>query len=163
MIDISILIFLAALIALVAIFFVKWRRLGDSEGEEYPSKDLSYENFQKLQKQARYLWLTVIHGGAIIVSKTWARITHFISGVFHKGAKRIEREIMKHEKNGAGEGRQSVFLTTVKTYKHEIKKLKGRVEEELPRPRMEPIPPSIGDEEVAILKKSDTIDETEEE
>lgn len=162
MIDISILIFLAALIALVAIFFVKWRRLGDREREEYPSKDLSYENLQKLQKQARYLWLAVIHGGAIIVSKTWARITHFISGVFHKGAKRIEREIMKHEKNGTSEGRQSVFLTTVKTYKHEIKKLKGRVEEELPRPRTNPTPPAP-DQEVAILEKSDTIDETEEE
>lgn len=133
MLDISVIIFAAALIALVVMFLLQWPKVRDGrvDGSHKPS----YEHWEALRKKSRFIWLAFAHGSAIIASKTWARITHFVSGTLHKGAKRLEREIMKHEKSNGETGRQSVFLTTVKTYKHEIKRLKGRVEEELPRPR----------------------------
>ncbi len=135
MFDISIIIFTVSLLAIVILFAVQAGRIGD---REYPSKDLSYENFYKLRRRTYEFFQFVIHSLAIILSKSWARVTHFISSIFHKGVKRIDRELQKHEKRSAeGIAKQSVFITTVKAYKHELKKLKGKVEEELPRPRTE--------------------------
>jgi hypothetical protein len=95
--------------------------------------------------------LAVTHGTAIIITKLWVRVVHYISRFFRNSLKKIEARLMKLEKKNEGNpGGQSVFLTTIKTYKHEVKKLQGRVEEELPRPR----------EEVANLENSDNIDES---
>ncbi len=135
MFDISIIIFAASLIGIIILFVVQAGRIGD---EEYASKDLSYENFHKLRKRIFEFWQLIIHSLAIILSKSWARVTHFVWGIFHKGAKHIDNQLMKHEKRKSdGEVKQSVFITTVKAYKHEIKKLKGRVEDEKPRARNE--------------------------
>lgn len=141
MIDISIIVFLVSLVAIIVMFVAQYRRLKATGqlGMDFPSKDLSYESFQSFSKKLGTLWLTIIHTVAIILSKLWARLTHYLASGFNKAAKKIEHQIIKTEKrNGAG-GRsgRSVFLTTVKAYKHEIKKLKGRVEEEKPRPRDE--------------------------
>lgn len=135
MFDISIIIFAVSLVTLVIMFAVQSRKIGN---QDYPSKDLSYDNFQKLRRRIYEFSNFIIHSAAIILSKTWARINHFIWSLFHKGVRHIDAAIMKHEKKQSdGEAKQSVFITTVKAYKHEIKKLKGRVEEEQPRPRGE--------------------------
>lgn len=135
MLDISVIIFVASLIAIITLFAVQAGRVGDAV---HASKDLSYENFQKLRRRSYEFSQFIIHSIAIILSKFWARVTHGISSIFHKGVKHIDKQLMKHEKKSAeGVATQSVFITTVKAYKHEIKKLKGKVEEELPRARTE--------------------------
>lgn len=133
MIDASVIIFAASLISMIALFAYQAGRVGDAN---HASKDLSYENFQKLRSRSYEFSQFLIHSIAIILSKSWARVTHFVWGIFHKGVKHIDRQLQKHEKRTAeGVATQSVFITTVKAYKHEIKKLKGKVEEELPRAR----------------------------
>ena len=135
MIDVSVIIFLIALISMITLFAFQANKVGDVEHE---SKDLSYENFQKLRRRSYEFSQFIIHSFAIILSKFWARITHFVWSIFHKGVKHIDKQLQKHEKKiESGEAKQSVFITTVKAYKHEIKKLKGKVEEELPRARTE--------------------------
>ncbi len=157
MFDISIIIFALALIAIIVMFISQYRKLkrNGTLHNDFPSKDFSYENFELLNTKMRRLWLTTIHGGAIIATKVWVRITYYISTFFHRGFKKVEERIIRIEKKNKenGDRSQSVFLTTIKTYKHEVKKLKGRVEEELPRPREER-------EEVANLEKSDNINES---
>lgn len=159
--DISIIIFFAALIAITAMFVAQARRLkrGEIEEASFSSKDLSYENFHSMNDRVKKLWLRAIHALAIIASKIWARITHSVTLAFHKGVKRVEHQLIKHEqKNGAADMTdRSVFLTTIKTYKKEIKKLQGKVEEELPRPRTTDTAQS---ETVAISEKIVTIDES---
>lgn len=138
MIDVSIIIFFLALISIVYIFArqAKILRRENRLNETFPSKDLSYENFRILNEKTKHLWLEFIHSVAIVLSKFWARFTHHTGTWFHKGVSRVEQQLIKHEKkNGEALVKQSVFLTTIKTYKKEIKKLKGKVEEELPRPR----------------------------
>lgn len=139
MIDVSIIIFTISLIAIIAMFISQYKRLkkaGELE-KEFPPKDLSYESFQSFTIRLKKFWLALAHSIAIIISKLWARLTHYLSHTFNKTMSKIEERIIKSEKkNNSGESQsQSVFLTTIKTYKHEIKKLKGRVEEEAPRPR----------------------------
>lgn len=140
MLDISIIIFSISLIATIAMFVSQYKKLkknGELE-KEFPVKDLSYESFQSFSIRLKKFWTVFIHSVAIIISKIWARITHYLSQTFKKGMSKIEERIIKGEKknNINNENRsQSVFLTTIKTYKHEIKKLKGRAEEEAPRPR----------------------------
>ncbi len=135
MLDVTVIIFLIALVSIITLFAFQAGRVGDTE---YPSKDLSYENFQKLRTRSYEFSQFIIHSLAIILSKTWARITHFVWSIFHKGVKHIDKQLQKHEKKiEEGVAKQSVFITTVKAYKHEIKKLKGKVEEELPRARTE--------------------------
>ncbi len=139
MFDVSIIIFFLALIGIVWMFASQAKRLRreDRLHDAFPSKDLSYENFKLLNEKARKLWLEFIHSTAIVLSKFWARLTHHIGTWFHKGIRRVEQQMIKQEqKDGNGEVKQSIFLTTIKTYKKEIKKLKGAVEEELPRPRI---------------------------
>lgn len=161
MIDISIIIFLLALLGIAAMFISqrgKLRRDANLQNAAY-SKDLSYENFKILNNKARKAWLEFIHTTAIILSKLWARITHYIASIFHKGVRRVEEQLIKHEKKAAANGEeipQSVFLTTIKTYKKEIKKLKGKVEEELPRPRIVDEPRNVVD----IRPDINTIDES---
>ena len=138
MIDVSIIIFFLALISIIYIFArqAKTLRRKNRLNETFASKDLSYENFRILNEKTRRLWLEFIHSLAIVLSKFWARFTHHVGTWFHKGVSRVEKQLIKHEKqNGDMVVKQSVFLTTIKTYKKEIKKLKGKVEEELPRPR----------------------------
>lgn len=154
MFDISIIIFVVSLLAIVILFAVQAGRIGD---REYPSKDLSYDNFHKLRARIYEFLQFVIHSLAIILSKLWARVTHFISSIFLKGVKHIDKQLQKHEKRSAeGVVKQSVFITTVKAYKHELKKLKGTVEEELPRPRTIPERNVVVDNEAKI----NTIDES---
>ncbi len=161
MVDISIIIFFAALIAIMALFFIQARRLkrGMIEASSFSSKDLSYENFRIINDRMKKFWLHGIHALAIIASKVWARITHSVTIAFHKSVKRVENQLIKHEQKSGLLDRteQSVFLTTIKTYKKEIKKLQGKVEEELPRPRTEDSEPL---DVVAISEKIDTIDES---
>lgn len=157
MIDISIIIFLLALIGIIAMFISQKKKLkhGGDLASAYSSKDLSYENFKILNEKLKVMWLKFIHTTAIVLSKLWARLTHTIVSWFHRGVKRVEEQMIKHEKKHGPDDitKKSVFLTTIKTYKSEIKKLKGKVEEELPRPReSEPI--------VAISEKNDNIDES---
>ena len=142
MFDVSVIIFVVAVIGMITLFALQANKVGETD---HVSKDLSYENFQKLRRRSYEFSRFVIHSLAIILSKTWARITHFIWGIFHKGVKHIDKQLQKHEKKIAeGVAKQSVFITTVKAYKHEIKKLKGRVEEELPRARTEiPTSPQV--------------------
>lgn len=139
MFQISIIIFVLTLIAIIVMMVMQYNRL-KKRGElmkEFSSKDLSYESFVSLNKKLQTLWLILIHTTAIVLTKIWARITHFVSSMFHKGISKVEQQIIKREKErGIGdEVPQSVFLTTIKTYKNEIKKLKKKAEEELPRPR----------------------------
>lgn len=141
MFDLSVIIFVLALVGIIVMMTAQFRRMkasGDM-AREFPKKDLSQENFRLLEKRARHLWLTVSHGTVIIATRAWVRLTHFVSKFFRRGFRKIEERMKKIEKkNATGESRgQSLFLTTIKTYKHEIKKLNGRVEEELPRPREE--------------------------
>jgi hypothetical protein len=113
------------------------------------SKDLSYNNFILLSNKFKAILNNSIHLLAIVISKMWARLTHFISSIFHKGARMVEEQLIKHEKkNGVTDTtKQSVFITTIKSYKSEIRKLKNRVEEELPRPRTEDKNTSVDKEE----------------
>lgn len=139
MIDISIIIFLLALIAIIVMFVSQYKKIkqnGDIE-KDFPSKDFSRENFELLNNKAKRFWLIFIHGIVIIATKIWARLTHHVSLFFKKSLEKFEARIIKHEKKNATDRNQaqSIFLTTIKTYKHEIRKLKGSVEEELPRPR----------------------------
>lgn len=139
MFDVSIIIFLLTLVSIVWMFASQMKKLRreDRLHDAFPSKDLSYENFKLLNDKTKKLWLEFIHSTAMVLSKFWARLTHHIGTWFHKGIRRVEEQMIKQEnKNGDSEVRQSVFLTTIKTYKKEIKKLKGKVEEELPRPRI---------------------------
>ena len=140
MIHISIIIFALALISIIVMMVSQYKKLVRSGAidKDFSSKDLSYENFVSLNKKLRTLWLVFIHTTAIVLSKIWARTTHFISSIFHKGISHVEKQIIKREKARTQEGEeipQSVFLTTIKTYKNEIKKLKKKAEEELPHPR----------------------------
>lgn len=138
MFDVSIIIFFLALIGIVWMFASQAKKLRreDRLHDAFPSKDLSYENFKLLNEKTKKLWLEFIHSTAVVLSKSWARLTHHIGTWFHKGIRRVEEQMIKQEnKNVNGEIKQSVFLTTIKTYKKEIKKLKGKAEEELPRPR----------------------------
>ncbi len=161
MIHISIIIFAATLIAIIVMMVKQYSKLSAS-GEldkDFSSKDLSYENFVTLNKKLATLWLIFIHTTAIVLTKLWARLTHFISSIFHKGVNHVERQIIKREKARSQDGEgvpQSVFLTTIKTYKNEIKKLKRKAEEELPRPRTMQGPKPLVDNRADI----NTIDET---
>lgn len=154
MLDISMIIFVLALVAVIVMFVRQYKKLKvDGElDKEFPTRDFSYESFQTFNKKLWQMWLMVIHGTAIVGTKAWAHTTHHTTKVLRKGLKKIEDRIIKSEKkNSDGTPReQSVFLTTIKTYKHEIRKLERRSEDELPRPR----------EEVANLQKSDNINET---
>ena len=160
MLNVAIIIFLVSLIAIVVMMTSQYKKLklrGDL-AKDFSSKDLSYENFVTLNKKLRTLWLVFIHTTAIVLTKSWARITHFVSSVFHKGVSHVEKQIIKREKerNGNGEVPQSVFLTTIKTYKNEIKKLKRKAEEELPRPRQMQGPTIVVD----TKEDMNTIDES---
>lgn len=159
MFDVSIIIFLLALVGIVWMFASQAKRLRreDRLHDAFPSKDLSYENFKILNDKAKKLWLEFVHGAAVVLSKSWARLTHHVGTWFHRGIHRVEQQLIKHEKkNGKGEVKQSVFLTTIKTYKKEIKKLKGKAEEELPRPRVaEESTPSVDN-----MTDMNTIDES---
>jgi hypothetical protein len=162
MIDASVIIFFATLIAILVMFVHQGGKLKRGEIDEatFSSKDLSYENFRIINDRVKKLWLKSIHALAIMGSKVWARITHQVTTAFHKGVKHVENQLIKHEqKNGADSDvtDQSVFLTTIKTYKKEIQKLQGKVEEELPRPR---VTEEQHSETVAISEKIDTIDES---
>lgn len=103
----------------------------------YGSRELSYANFKILNNRIKKLWLSFIHTLFIIISKLWARLTHHVSAVFNKGVKKIDEQLLKHEKKTRTSlnANQSLFITTVKSYKNEVRKLKKRVEDELPRPR----------------------------
>ena len=103
----------------------------------YRSKELSYANFKILNNRIKRLWLSFIHTLFIIISKLWARLTHHVSAIFNKGVKKIDEQLIKHERKTrtSPSNNQSLFITTVKSYKTEIQKLKKRVEDELPRPR----------------------------
>lgn len=135
------IIFLASLIAIIVMIVRQYKKitLTGEIHQDFSSKDLSYESFRTIQSKSRRLWLVIIHTVAIVASKAWARITHEITRLFHKFFNKLEERVKKHEnRHGSGEAReQSVFLTTMKTYKHEIKKLRGKVEEEAPRARGE--------------------------
>jgi hypothetical protein len=159
MFDISIIIFLLALLGIAAMFLSQSKKLKRGElGSAFASKDLSYENFKILNEKTKVLWLQFIHAAAIILSKLWARLTHHIVSWFHRGVKRVEDQLIKHEKKHGTDDitKKSVFLTTIKTYKSEIKKLKGKVEEELPRPRIVDEPKNVVD----IRPDINTIDES---
>lgn len=139
MFDISIIIFLVSLVSIIGMFFIQYRKLKKS-GElekDFPQKDLSYESFRNFSIKLKRLWLIFIHSAAILFSKIWARITHKLAFWFNKFTKKIEERIIKSEKSDSKEINQSVFITTIKAYKHEIKKLKGRVEPDKPKPRKE--------------------------
>ncbi len=139
-IDASIIIFILTLLGITWMFVSQRRKLSHDEslGAEFSSKDLSYENFKLLNERAKLLWLQFIHATAIVISKLWARLTHHAVSWFHKGVRRVEEQMIKQEKRYGSDhiANRSVFLTTIKTYKGEIKKLRGKVEEELPRPRI---------------------------
>lgn len=138
--DVSIIIFLGSLIGIIGMLVFQYRKLKASGGlDGTEPRALSYETFKTFGKKLSRLWLIVLHGTAVIGTRAWARTTHYTSATLKKGLKKIEDRIMQAERSAAtGERRsQSVFLTTIKTYKHEIKKLQGRAEEELPRPRVE--------------------------
>lgn len=158
MFDISIIIFLLAVLGIAAMFISQGKKLKHGgETRAFHSKDLSYDNFRLLNAKGKKIWLEFIHTAAMILSKLWARITHYIGSIFHKGVRHVEKQMIKHEKQAAsGEAPQSVFLTTIKTYKKEIKKLQGKVEEELPRPRIVDAPKNVVD----IRPDINTIDES---
>jgi hypothetical protein len=155
MIDISIIIFFASLISITTLFVIqnsKLKNKGDVQTVEN-SKDLSYANFKILNNKFKKIWLSSIHTIFIIISKLWARFTHYVSSIFHKSFNKIEEQLIKHEKKNkeTNTTSQSLFITTIKSYKNEIKKLKNKVEEELPRPRAEKKTKDI------IIDKSDDI------
>jgi len=140
MLDISIILFIASLIGIIVLFSVRYWQLKSSNGlnEEFPAKDLSYESFRKFSIKLKRLWLVSTHTIAIIVSKSWARLTHYLASSANKLGNKIEEQIIKTEKNGSSPNKKhSIFLTTVKAYKHEIKKLKGRIEPDKPKMRVE--------------------------
>lgn len=102
------------------------------------SRDISYETFKSLRIRTRNLWLVATHALAIVASRIWARLTHRVGKFGNRVVRKIDERIKKHEKENAEKNRpQSIFLTTIKAYKHEIKKLNGSVSEELPKPRSE--------------------------
>ncbi len=141
MIDVTMIIFTLALIGIIVMFvhqYKKLKRSGDLD-KEFPTKDFSYENFQTFNKKLWRMWLAFIHSAAIIGTKAWAHTTHHTTKVLRKGLQKIEDRIIKSEKrtNNGIPREQSVFLTTIKTYKHEIRKLERRSEDEPPRPRNE--------------------------
>lgn len=140
MIDISIIIFVASLITIIVMFVFQYKKL-KSKGEldkNFPPRELSYESFRNFTIRLKNLWLIFIHSSAILISRVWARITHKLSFWFNKITKKIEEQIIKSEKiNQNKDLNQSVFITTIKAYKTEIKKLKGRVEPDKPKPRIE--------------------------
>ncbi len=143
MFSIPIIIFVASLIAIIWMFATQYKRLkttGQLE-RDFAVKDLSYESFQSFNARLWSFWLLFIHSAAIVISKFWARITHTLARAFNNAARKIEERIIKSEKKSGTVGRpeQSVFLTTIKAYKHEIKKLKGEAFEEKPRPREEAV------------------------
>lgn len=154
MLDISMIIFVLALIGISVMFVRQYKKLKvDGElDKEFPTRDFSYESFQTFNKKLWQMWLMVIHGTAIVGTKAWAHTTHHTTKVLRKGLKKIEDRIIKSEKkNSDGTPReQSVFLTTIKTYKHEIRKLERRSEDELPRPRENSSPVDLSAEDNKI-------------
>lgn len=139
MLDLSIIIFALSFITICVIVTLQWSKLKNTNGFEkvFPSKDLTYENFQIVNSKLKRSWLIFIHSVAIIATKIWVRITHYISAFFRKGFKKVEDRLIKIEKKNSEEGvaSQSLFLTTMKTYKREIRKMKKSSEDEMPRPR----------------------------
>jgi hypothetical protein len=105
---------------------------------EVPARDISYETFKTVQAKTKNISLVATHAMAITASKAWARTTHHVGKFGNRVINKVEERIKKHETKNASENRpQSIFLTTIKAYKHEIKKLNGAAQEELPRPRSE--------------------------
>ncbi|MCC7469882.1 MAG: hypothetical protein IT284_01965 [Bacteroidetes bacterium] len=139
MLDISIIIFAISLIAIVAMLLSQYLSLKKSGllDKDFEQKDLSYRNFQSFTIRLKNFLLIAMHRIAILLSRFWARLTHAISSVFHNSMRKLEERIIKVERdNGtSGTSNQSIFFTTINAYKHEIKKLKGRIEEETPRPK----------------------------
>ncbi len=160
MIDVSVIIFILSLLGITWMFVSQAKKLkrGVVSEDAFSSKDLSYENLKIINDKIKMMWLRFIHVVAIVISKSWARLTHHTVSWFHKGIRRVENQLIKHEKKNGGDGigQKSVFLTTIKAYKSEIKKLKGKVEEELPRPRVaEESTPSVDN-----MTDMNTIDES---
>ena len=139
MLDISIIIFAISLIAIVAMLLSQYLSLKKSGllDKDFEQKDLSYRNFQSFTIRLKNFLLIAMHRIAILLSRFWARLTHAISSVFHNSMRKLEERIIKVERdNGtSGTSNQSIFFTTINAYKHEIKKLEGRIEEETPRPK----------------------------
>lgn len=139
MLDISIIIFAISLIAIVAMLLSQYLSLKKSGllDKDFEQKDLSYRNFQSFTIRLKNFLLIAMHRIAILLSRFWARLAHAISSVFHNSMRKLEERIIKVERdNGTGgTSNQSIFFTTINAYKHEIKKLKGRIEEETPRPK----------------------------
>lgn len=155
MLHISMILFVLALIALIVMFVRQYKKLkqsGDFD-KEFPTRDLSYESFQTFNKKLWQMWLALIHGTAIVGTKAWAHTTHHTTKVLRKGLQKIEDRIIKSEKRGIDGDvprEQSVFLTTIKTYKHEIRKLERRSEDEPPRPRKKASPVDLSEEDNKI-------------
>ena len=138
MIDLSIIIFGVALVSIIVMLTLQLRKMRTSKNS-VDSENNNYENYHKVRGKLYMFFVGLTHIFVIFITKIWARFSHK-AGVKAKKVTRKVEDYFNHKNEESIEKNkktQSIFLTTMKTYKHEIKKLNEKIEDDTPSARKE--------------------------
>jgi hypothetical protein len=127
--QILIIIFAISIIGIVSIIgygVSKVRRMDTHADAVHPLGRYIGRVWRRIKIIMNYL----AHSLAIFLSKIWARISHGVSVFYKKIVTKLENYFRHKNADNIDKNikTESILLTTIKAYKKEIKKLKGKIE-----------------------------------